>query len=253
MANLSNHPIEAIERDIGLLMREYDIRPDSGGPGQWRGGTGQIISFEVMKDGGVVFARGMERLIFTAWGYGGGMPAQPFRLILNRGKSSERVLRKIDSLPVDRGDTVTFMSPGGGGYGDPFERDPEAVVRDVRFGFVSKEAGIRDYGVCISDDGDWNRTETEILRARPRPSRSTTLFWHSADRAAWEAVFDDATMKRLNERLFALPKPARQKARRAFFEFIAPDLNRDNRPPLAELLADSAGARARLEAAFDQL
>jgi N-methylhydantoinase B len=253
MANLSNHPIEAIERDIGLVMREYDIRPDSGGPGQWRGGVGQVISFEVLKDGGVVFARGMERLIFTAWGYDGGMPAQPFRLILNRGRRNERILRKIDALPVDKGDTVTFMSPGGGGYGDPFKRDPEAVVRDVRFGFVSSEAAYRDYGVALNDDGAWNPAGTEKLRSQPRPGRPEGPFWHSRDRAAWEAVFDDASMTRLNARLFAMPKPARQKARRAFFETVVPDINRDDRPSIADLLADPADARERLETALAQL
>ena len=98
MANLNNHPIEVIENDIGMIVREYDVRPDSGGPGKWRGGTGQTLSFEVLKDGGVVMSRGMERTVFTAWGFDGGMPARAFRVIVNRGRPDERELRKIDQL-----------------------------------------------------------------------------------------------------------------------------------------------------------
>lgn len=253
MANLNNHPIEVIENDIGLIVREYDIRIDSGGPGRWRGGTGQVLTFEVIKDGGVVFSRGMERLIFTAWGYGGGMPAHPFRVFLNRGRPDERELRKIDALSVNQGDTVSFLSPGGGGYGDPFDRDPELVARDVRLGFVSSESARRDYGVAVADSGRADVDETARLRdARARASRRG-LFWHSRDREAWEAVFDDASMLELNRHLYALPKPTRPKARRAFFERVVPELNADRRPPIADLLADTASARSRLKAALASL
>ena len=253
MANLNNHPIESVERDIGLIVREYDVREDSGGPGRWRGGAGQILTFEVLKDGGVVFSRGMERMIFTAWGYNGGMPAKPFRVILNRGKPNERELRKIDSLSVDKGDSVTFLSPGGGGYGDPFERDPEAVCRDVRLGFVSREAARRDYGVAIAEDGSVAASETATLRSAARPQREAGLFWHSADREAWEKVFDDQSMTQLNQALYAQPKTARLKLRRSFFESVVPDINRDGRPPLAQIMADAASIRIGLREALARL
>lgn len=253
MANLSNHPLEVVEKDIGLIVLEYDIRQDSGGPGKWRGGTGQVLSFEILKDGGVVFSRGMERLIFSAWGYRGGMPALPFRVILNRGKPNEKELRKIDQLPVNKGDTVTFLSPGGGGYGNPYERDPAAVERDVRLGFVSSEAARRDYGVEIASSGSIDEVATAKLRTnRPDTGRNGS-FWHARDREAWERVFDDASMLRLNQHLYSQPKSARQKIRRAFFERIVPDLNLDSRPPIADLIADSAAARDRMKAAFEAL
>jgi len=252
MANLNNHPIEAIEKDIGLIVREYDIRQDSGGAGKWRGGCGQVLTFEVLKDGGVVFSRGMERMIFSAWGYEGGMPAMPFRVILNRGKAGERELRKIDALPVNKGDTVTFLSPGGGGYGNPFERDVQAVVRDVRLGFVSADAARRDYGVEIADDGRADDAATAKLRSAGRPERGSK-FWHAADREAWEKVFDDQAMDALNKRLYAQPKSTRPKLRRAFFETVVPEINRDVRPKLAEVLADPAPARERLKTALEAL
>ena len=125
-ANLSNHPIETIESDIGVVVREYDVRPDSGGAGRWRGGCGQVLSFEVLKDGGVVLGRGMERMRFPAWGYGGSKPAARLRAILNRGRPDEQELAKIDELHVMAGDVVTFMSPGSSGYGEPLTPQPRS-------------------------------------------------------------------------------------------------------------------------------
>ncbi|MGN6768748.1 MAG: hydantoinase B/oxoprolinase family protein [Rhizobiaceae bacterium] len=253
MANLNNHPIEVIENDIGLIVREYDVRPDSGGPGKWRGGTGQTLSFEVLKDGGVVMSRGMERTVFTAWGFDGGMPARAFRVIVNRGRPDERELRKIDQLPVNKGDVVTFLSPGGGGYGDPFERDPAAVTRDVQLGFVSSEGARDDYGVAIMADGSVDEAATRKLRDGRSAAGKNDLFRHSRDREAWEQVFDDATMRKLNQHLYAQPKPVRQKLRRAFFEAVVPQLNHESRPPIGDLLADAGQARERLKKALAAL
>src|SRR5208282_818054 len=139
MANLSNHPLEVIESEIGVVVREYDVRIDSGGPGEFRGGSGQVLTFELLHDDSLVFARGMERMRFVPWGYGGGGAAAALRVILNRGRDDECELGKLDALAVNAGDTVTFLSPGGGGFGDPFRRDVQKVLRDVRLGFVSHE------------------------------------------------------------------------------------------------------------------
>ena len=93
-ANLSNHPLETIEEDIGVIIRRYDIRPDSGGAGRWRGGTGQVLSMEILKEGGKVLARGMERMRFPSWGYGGAKPAHRMRAVLNLGRADEKELGK---------------------------------------------------------------------------------------------------------------------------------------------------------------
>ncbi|MEO8132616.1 MAG: hydantoinase B/oxoprolinase family protein [Betaproteobacteria bacterium] len=250
-ANLSNHPLETIESEIGVRVREYDIRPDSGGPGRWRGGTGQVLTIEVLKDGGTVFARGMERMQFSPWGYGGGRPAAPLRVIFNRERPDERELRKIDALAVKAGDTVTFLSPGGGGYGDPFTREVQAVLRDVTLGFVSHEAAARDYGVVIDADGTVDDAATTRLRsARPVADLSTS-FGFCAEREAWDAVFDDATMRNLNARLYALPKQMRQPKRRQIFETAVPELKSDGPLSLSAALADPDAVRARLRRAID--
>ena len=258
-ANLSNHPLETIESEIGVRVVEYDIRADSGGPGRWRGGTGQMLTIEVLKDGGTVFARGMERMQFAPWGYGGGRPAACLRVIFNRGRPDERELRKIDALAVNAGDTVTFMSPGGGGYGDPFTRDAQAVLRDVTLGFVSRDAAAREYGVVITPDGALDDAATANLRcnraslATEAQGSTATAFGFCAEREAWEAVFDDATMSEMNARLYALPKQMRQPKRRQIFESVVPELKADGPLSLATALADTAAARARLRQAIDAI
>jgi len=245
-ANLSNHPLETIEEDIGVIIRRYDIRPDSGGAGRWRGGSGQILSMEILKEGGKVLARGMERMRFPSWGYGGAKPAHPMRAVLNMGRPDERELGKIDELPVKAGDTVTFMSPGGGGYGDPFQRDTEAVRRDVETGFVSRVAAATDYGVVVSEQGAVDQAATTRRRAIRVKNNIRADFDFGPEREAWESVFDDPTMCDLNRRLYALPKSVRQEKRRAVFEHTVPELARDGPLSLAKGLADPDAVRARL-------
>ena len=245
-ANLSNHPLETIEEDIGVIIRRYDIRPDSGGAGRWRGGSGQILSMEILKEGGKVLARGMERMRFPSWGYGGAKPAHPMRAVLNMGRPDEKELGKIDELPVKAGDTVTFMSPGGSGYGDPFQREAEAVWRDVETGFVSRQAAATDYGVVVSEQGAVSQAATVRRRAARVKDNIRAAFDFGPEREAWEAVFDDPTMCDLNRRLYALPKSVRQEKRRAVFEHAVPELAQDGPFSLTQALADSDVVRARL-------
>ena len=248
--NMRNHPVESVESDMGVVFRNYDIRPDSGGPGKWRGGVGQVITVEVMRDGGSFLSRGMERLRFPPYGVLGGKPGDGMRAILNQGRADERKLTKFDQLPVNAGDTLTFMMAGGGGYGDPFERDPERVQSDVEVGFVSREAARRDYGVVIDNDGAFDAAATKKLRARRVKDNIHADFDFGPERETWERVFDDETMCELNRRLFELPKSVRQDKRRWIIEQAVPDLPRAGAGLLADVLADADGARRRLKQAM---
>ncbi len=248
--NMRNHPVEAVESDMGVIFRNYDIRPDSGGPGKWRGGVGQVITVEVLRDGGNFLARGMERLRFPPYGVLGGKPGQGMRAILNQGRADERKLTKFDQLPVNAGDTLTFMMAGGGGYGDPFERDPERVQSDVEVGFVSRAAARRDYGVVIDDDGAVDAAATGRLRVRRVKDNIHADFDFGPEREAWERVFDDETMCELNRCLFELPKSIRQDKRRWIIDQAVPDLPRAGAGSLVDVLADADGARRRLKHAM---
>ena len=252
MANLNNHPIETVEADTGSIIREYDILTDSGGPGRWRGGTGQVLTVEILRDGGIIMARGMDRMRFPAFGVQGGKPGAPFRAVLNRGRADERALPKIDQLHVNAGDTVTILNPGASGYGDPYLREAEKVRIDVEMGFVSRPAAASEYGVVIDDDGAIDTDATTKARASHVRDNYRAEFNFGPEREAWETVFDDKTMLELNRRLYALPKSVRQETRRRIFEKTVPDLPIAGGTPLAEVLADADAAKARLRRAMTE-
>jgi N-methylhydantoinase B len=251
--NMRNHPLETVESQSSVLVLDYDIRCDSGGPGKWRGGVGQMMTIEALHDGGTIVARGMERLRFPPWGVAGGRPGATLEAILNRGRPGERKLGKIHELPMAKGDTLTILLPGGGGYGDAFERDIAAVLSDVERGFVSLAAAERDYGVVIRAGRVDEAATAALRRARPRLVGRQDQIDVGEDRIAWEAVFDDETMLEINRRLYRLPKPARATLRRRLFETVVPGLVEPSTRSLAELIGDRDAARRRLREAMAQL
>ncbi len=250
--NMKNQPTELVEAQSSLRIVEYDIRPDSGGPGQWRGGVGQALTVEILCDGAVLLARGMDRMRFPSWGVSGGMPGAPMRAILNRGRPDETFLGKIHELHVRRGDTVTLLMPGGAGFGDPLQRDVGAVLSDVQRGFVSVAAASRDYGVAMVD-GRIDAEHTAMLRARGSNVQPPSAFSFNAERTAWEVVFTDDRMSRLNQYLYELPKAVRHDVRKRLFETAVPGISSPTRASLAELMPDPSAAAARLDNALDQL
>jgi N-methylhydantoinase B len=211
ISNLANNPVETVEAELGVEIMSYALRPDSGGAGRWRGGCGMELTFRALTDDTNVLGRGMERLLFRPWGSNGGRPGAPGELIVNRGRPDERRLGKIDVLTINAGDTVTFLTPGAGGWGDPGERDTRAVLHDVRNGFVTAEAAARNYGVVIHG-GEVDEAETRLRRAAMQRGGG-----YGPERERWDAVFTPELMDRLNAGLIALPGSARQRRRRDIF------------------------------------
>ncbi len=249
ISNLANNPVETVEAELGVEILTYALRPDSGGAGEWRGGCGMELTFRVLTDDSNVLGRGMERLLFRPWGAKGGRPGAAAELIVNRGRADERRLGKIDVLVVDAGDTVTFLTPGAGGWGDPARRDPKAVLRDVENGFVTVEGAAADYGVVIRD-GDIDVSASERLRADP--SRVDGASAQGSERDRWDAVFAAPAMDRLNAALVALPGAVRQQRRREIFDQVLSVLPEAfPRAPAGE--GALRVARERLEAAVAAL
>lgn len=242
--NMRNHPVELVETNSSVRVLYYDVRPDSGGPGKWRGGVGQMMTIEVLRDDGVIVGRGMERMRFQAYGCFGGRPGAILRVVLNMGRPDERELGKIHELKMGKGDTLTIMMPGGGGYGDPFERPPQAVLADVLDGFVSEAAAESDYGVLIVG-GEIDEEATARKRSAA-PARSNAAFDFGPYREAWEGVFDDETMHEINTLLYAQAKARRQDIRQRLFESVVPPLANPTPAALAEALAPNVAARAKL-------
>ena len=148
-----NHPIEATEAKSASIFVRRALRPDSGGPGLFRGGLGVIEEVEVSRAGW--FASKLERTQCAPWGLFGGGEALPNRMsIVRQGGNIERFpTGKIELTYLEPGDATLTEMGGGGGYGNPFERPPERVLADVRSGYVSLAAAARDYGVVIRQQG----------------------------------------------------------------------------------------------------
>jgi N-methylhydantoinase B len=143
-------PAEVMESLTGLVVERREVRPDSAGAGKFRGGCGQFTTF-VDRSGQTWSMSGMyDRLKFPAQGMlgGGAGAAGTYSLGADRAESGEELNPK-ELLFHPPGSRVETALPGGGGYGDPFERDPSAVLDDVLNGYVSLEAARRDYGVVI--------------------------------------------------------------------------------------------------------
>jgi N-methylhydantoinase B len=138
-------PAEIMESLSGLVVERKEVRPDSAGPGKFRGGCGQFTTF-ADRSGQTWSMSGMyDRLKFAAQGLLGGGPGAAGEFTLSDGRQAnpKELLFHPASTRVDT------ALPGGGGYGNPFERDPLSVVDDVLNGYVSLEAAERDYGVVI--------------------------------------------------------------------------------------------------------
>lgn len=252
LANLHNTPIERSEEDAAVQIEVYGLRPDSGGPGQWRGGTGLLFGFKILQEGSAVLGRGLERMVFRPWGLGGGKPGATARVVLNWGTPEERDLGKLDMYLAKKGDVVTFLTAGGGGFGDPFARDIDLVVRDVALGYVSEEGAKRDYGVVVRG-GVFDKAATAALRGAPRAVAKESDFDFGPERPIWEQVFDDPAMTRLNKALLALPVAARHQQRRALFADVCPRLPEIFTIGMQAVIDDPKAQRQRLLAAIERL
>ena len=142
-------PVELRENMFPLRIREFSLRADSGGPGRWRGGLGVRIAHQALT--GCSYQAQYERTVDPPWGLEGGRDGKVTRTWRERPGSDEQLPLpfKCNDLAFEAGDTEVLLTAGGGGYGDPRERDPERVRQDVLNGYVSVEAARRDYGVAI--------------------------------------------------------------------------------------------------------
>jgi N-methylhydantoinase B len=160
-------PVEILESLYPVVFTQWALRPDSAGPGKHRGGLGAIYEIEALADGGAdVFLIG-ERGKFPPFGVGGGGPAALNRFVYDtdEGEATPPLVSKITDVRIKRGQTVRLETPGGGGFGDPAARDPDKVARDVRFGYVSRDAARRDYKVVLRDDGSADTAATAKARS----------------------------------------------------------------------------------------
>jgi N-methylhydantoinase B len=182
---LAVQPLEGQERLCPVLTSGHSIVTDSGGPGKHRGGCGVEKGGALTQAQDTVVSYCCDRARSIAWGLNGGLPSLPHGVWLNRGREQERFLGAVFSnVQLRAGDTFTRPSAGGGGFGDPLQRDPAAVCEDVIDGYVSPARALTDYGVVVEElDAELAEYRVDVeatAAARERIGRER-LEWLTSD------------------------------------------------------------------------
>ncbi|MDL5363353.1 hydantoinase B/oxoprolinase family protein [Halalkalicoccus sp. NIPERK01] len=165
-------PAEYQEAYYPLSIDEYSTRTDTGGPGEFRGGHGITKVYTFEEPGAITFQD--DRAHTYPWGVDGGSHAQTSEKKLIRTDGTEEELpSKVENVAVAAGDKLVFSTAGGGGLGDPLERDPDVVAREVARGLVSESAARTEYGVVLDDgrvdEGATDERRTELRATREEP------------------------------------------------------------------------------------
>jgi N-methylhydantoinase B len=145
-SGVKNVPVEITEALSPLLILRKEYRVDSGGAGFYRGGLGQVMEVVSQDHAPFAISANYDRIDYPARGRDGGRDGKAGILSVSSGEA----LRGKGQQTIARGAHLLIEMPGGGGLGDPFKRDPEKVLEDVRIGMVSIEAARADYGVAIT-------------------------------------------------------------------------------------------------------
>jgi N-methylhydantoinase B len=165
-ANGANTPVEIFESDTPLIVEARELLADSGGPGRQRGGLGRRMVIRVPDDERapkppVTIAVQAGRFRYPPQGMFEGKSGQKAQFLKNDASADPSGLTFSEP-----GDTIAFYSAGGGGFGNPLQRDPQAVARDVQFGYVTGSKARKDYGVVIDPvSHDVDQAATQALRS----------------------------------------------------------------------------------------
>ena len=175
-----NLPAEFVEGRFPVRIETLGLATDSGGAGKYRGGLGYQKEIRVLASD-AKFMSIADRSILSCWGLNGGMAGSPFKVTINPESEDERVMDGLcDREPVDQGSLIRIETTGGGGWGDPLERDISLVRLDVIQGKVSEHAAEELYGVVfVSDHIDFevDAIQTHIKRDELAESRGTPKFF----------------------------------------------------------------------------
>jgi N-methylhydantoinase B len=201
-AYLRNTPIEITETETPVEFIRYGLARDSGGAGRWRGGLATEMAFRVFAPDSRITARNRDRSFFRPWGVLGGRAAGLSDMVVNPGSPDARRLGNIDTAVLQPGDVLAIRSAGGGGRGDPREREPWRVARDVARGYVSAAAAETEYGIVLRD-GEVDEAATAALRGAQVPHRGH--FHFGPERECYEAQWTRDAYAALTAILAGLP------------------------------------------------
>jgi N-methylhydantoinase B len=240
--SLRNVPTESIELEAPIFVKRYMLR-DEVAAGRYRGGAGVVFEFQVNTPNTVITARGMERFRFQPWGRVGAGPGASGQTLVDPDEPNARVIGKIDVLKLEPGTTVRILSPGGGGYGDPLDRDPAAVAKDVADGLVTTVEAHDEYGVVLVNGG-LDVAATERRRDARGTTRTAPAFSFGKEREQYESRFPPALQDAVAAELMTYSASSRHFLKEQVFDVLAAE-------PLLE--DDPVALRERVRAVFKAL
>jgi N-methylhydantoinase B len=171
-----NQPAEFTETRFPLLVEKLALRTNSGGAGKRRGGLGYDKHYRALVDCRVIVTA--DRVRLGCYGVNGGKAGQPFRVTVDIDSSARELGGLVDGEPVAAGEIVRVCTTGGGGWGDPLEREPSLVLQDVKEDKVSAQAARTDYGVVLRKDDlsfEIDLAATQALRAELKQKRTDRM------------------------------------------------------------------------------
>jgi N-methylhydantoinase B len=160
-------PIEIIESEFSTRLRRFELIADSGGAGTFRGGLGFVREYELL-DNDARFSLRSTKHTVAPRGIDAGLEGKTGRCTLNPGTPAARVIpSRFSDYTLHPGDVVSLETPGGGGLGEPAQRDPARVLNDVRNGYVTQQKAGQTYRVAIDYvDGDFQVNEAKTREFR---------------------------------------------------------------------------------------
>ncbi len=163
---------ESIELEMPIMVERCELRTDSGGNGEHRGGLGMRRDVRLLGSE-ASYSVLSDRAVIPPYGILGGGSASPYRLSINRNgvETLFDTPGKVTGHPIRKDDVVVMLSAGGGGYGDPLDRDPEVVAGDLAKGYISATEVGDSYGVILGEDGRVDLHQTERLRHKIKAQR----------------------------------------------------------------------------------
>jgi N-methylhydantoinase B len=180
-ANMASTSVEITEAEHPIQILAYEFIADRAGAGKYRGGTPYRRDYRFLEAEAILQVRSDRRTI-RPYGLYGGNPGKPSSNYLNPDRENQPLESKL-TMTIRRGEVFRHELAGAGGWGDPLERDPDAVLKDVRNELISLAAAANDYGVVV-DTHHWkiDVAATQRLRAEIRAARG----WSEVPKVLWE-------------------------------------------------------------------
>jgi N-methylhydantoinase B len=152
ISNTMNTPVEVLEMAFPLRVERYEVNPDSGGAGRYRGGCGARRVWRMLEGADATGALCMERMTSPPFGLRSGSAGAAAVVTLTTPDGITRSLPSKGAFAAPAGSIIDMLTPGSGGFGSATERNPRSIGRDLRDGYVSASAATRDYGITDPDD-----------------------------------------------------------------------------------------------------